>query len=412
MSYPQIVTYILVVISLLSSCELFGGGRGEEVGSGEVVWKVENQEILTVSTQPLIDDGNVYLIQNSRLKAYILAEGNLLWSTPICDVIRDCDYSRTISHDGDLLFIDKGFSIKAINKTDGSIVWNTTITTDADEVSGIGSPILSQDENYLYAGRKGYVLKLRKEDGEIIKRYPLDRLVPPGVVQGSTEPIISPFGDGRLYIPTSYINREEENTVSKGNVFCYNASTGQVQWEYKLENRYHVYTLSNGQQDSTLIRSTVYDAELTEEFIVVLAGSSVIALNRITGDKVWETFFSGEIEDGFDVGLTVDKGSIYIASAGWHATKLDLRTGEIKWRRDINSSNTSIPTVKNGRLYFNNSGGGAIWVLNTHDGSVIFNERPPNYSKDSYDVYISSLGVGEGYMVNVGSKAVYCLKVP
>lgn len=82
------------------------------------------------------------------------------------------------------------------------------------------------------------------------------------------------------------------------------------------------------------------------------------------------------------------------------------------WQRDIHFSNTSIPTVRNGRLYFNNSGGGGIWVLNTADGSVIYNQEPPGYDRDSYDVYISSLGVGEGYMVNVGSKAVYCLKVP
>jgi hypothetical protein len=37
---------------------------------------------------------------------------------------------------------------------------------------------------------------------------------------------------------------------------------------------------------------------------------------------------------------------------------------------------------------------------------------PPGHKTDSYDIYISSLGVGEGYMVNVGSKAVYCLTIP
>ena len=78
----------------------------------------------------------------------------------------------------------------------------------------------------------------------------------------------------------------------------------------------------------------------------------------------------------------------------------------------IRNSNTSIPTVQDGRLYFTNSGGGDIWVLDTRDGSVIYNKKPPGHSKDSFDVYISSLGVGEGYMVNVGSRAVYCLKVP
>lgn len=39
---------------------------------------------------------------------------------------------------------------------------------------------MSQDEQYLYAGRKGYVLKLRKSDGQIVQRYELDRMVPDG----------------------------------------------------------------------------------------------------------------------------------------------------------------------------------------------------------------------------------------
>ncbi len=89
-----------------------------------------------------------------------------------------------------------------------------------------------------------------------------------------------------------------------------------------------------------------------------------------------------------------------------------MNTGDIIWRRNITYSNTSIPTVQNERMYFNNSGGGGIWVLNASDGSVIYHENTPNYKNDDYDVYISSLGVGEGYMVNVGSKAVYCLRVP
>ena len=112
------------------------------------------------------------------------------------------------------------------------------------------------------------------------------------------------------------------------------------------------------------------------------------------------------------MGLDVQGDAIYAASVGRYAHRLDLQTGREDWRRNITYSNTSIPTIQNGRFYFNNSGGGGIWVLDTEDGSVIYHENTPNYSNDSYDVYISSLGVGEGYMVNVGSKAVYCLRVP
>tara|TARA_R110002124_G_C8936826_1_gene512397 strand:- start:33 stop:590 length:558 start_codon:yes stop_codon:yes gene_type:complete len=151
MNYSLFITHVCLCAALLSSCELFGG-RDEGPGGGEVVWKVENQNILTVSTQPLIENGIAYFIQDSQLKAYTLKEGKHLWNMRLCQQLRSCDYSRTIVHDGDLLFIDQGFFIKAISKASGALRWSALITNDATEVSGIGSPVMSQDAEYLYAG--------------------------------------------------------------------------------------------------------------------------------------------------------------------------------------------------------------------------------------------------------------------
>lgn len=241
---PKIVTYILTISALLSSCDLFGGGK-DGVKGGEVVWTVQNQtESLTVSTQPAIDESHVYFIQDAKLKSYTLEEGNRRWSEQICQQGRTCDYSRTIVQTEDRLFLDQGFNIQAHSKTTGNIIWETDITDDAREVSGIGSPVMSQDEQYLYAGRKGYVLQVRKSDGEITRRYPLDRLVPEGVTQGATEPIISPHSDNILYVPTSYFDPSGSypEEASGGNVFAFDASTGDILWqtrvEYKIDNHY------------------------------------------------------------------------------------------------------------------------------------------------------------------------------
>ena len=408
MWYGKILTYLFLIVSMLSSCELFGG-HNNSVQGGEVVWKVENQEILTVSTQPLISKGNVYFIQDAQLKAYTLKGGKRLWSKQLCQAGRTCDYSHTILENNDRLFIDQGFSIQAHSKTNGSILWETSVTSDAEEVSGIGSPIMSQDEEYLYAGRKGYVLKVRKSDGKIIHSYPLDRLVPEGVTQGSTEPIISPYGDGILYVPASYYDRttpgEEE---FGGNLFAFDSNTGEIKWEtkvqYYIENYY-----TEEPNDSLKVSPPIYDIAVSKSLIILLHGKAIVALDRATGKIEWINNFPNS---GFDVGLTIEGDGIYAASVGHHAHKLDLYSGNERWRKDITFANTSIPTVQNNRLFFTNSGGGSIWVLDVANGNTIYHKRPPNYTNDSFDVYISSLGVGEGYMVNVGSKAVYCLKVP
>lgn len=411
MSYVKIVTYIIITSSVLSSCELFGGGnkKDEKVAGGEMVWKVENAEELTVSTQPAIEDGRVYVIQNANLRAFVLKTGKHLWSNQICDSGRDCDYTRKIILDEAKIYYDQGYDILAVDKTDGSLIWETDVTSNGDEVSGIGAPIMSQDENYLYAGRKGYVVKLRKSDGQIVRKYPLNRLVPEGVIQGSTEPIISPFGDNILYIPTAYYNFSTGKFG--GNIFAFEAGTGELIWEkhlkFKVPN-----PITEEPADSGFVHPPIEDIALTESSIVALAGREVVVLNRFTGEIRWFKY------DGFDVGLAVKNGSIYAVSLGSgpshppQAYRLDLQTGEIIWHTNVEYSNTSIPTVKNGRLYFVNSGGGAIWVLDTKDGSVIYRELPPGFKNDNFDVYISSLAVGDGYMVDVGSQAVYCLTVP
>lgn len=403
-----ILATILLQLIYVASCD----PDFDKPAPGEVVWSLENQRENLVGTQPLIQNGVVYFIQDGYLKAVTLAKGERKWSRQIARQ-GNGGYSHTILHSNDKLFIDRAFDIQAHLKSDGSIAWQTDITEDGREVSGIGEPIMSQDDTYLYAGRRGYVVKVRKSDGQIAARYPLDRMVPEGVTQGSTKPIISPYGDGILYVPTSYFDHSESTPeeASGGNIFAFDVSTGNIIWERHITVTIpNTYTQESG--DSLEISPQFYDIGLTENRIIAIGGSAAISLDRNTGEIQWKTLFIGDRVDGFDVGLVVHEDGIYIASAGWHATKLDLETGNILWRRNIKFSNTSIPTVQNGRLYFNNSGGGGIWILNTEDGSVIYNKNTPNHSKDNFDVYISSLGVGEGYMVNVGSKAVYCLRVP
>ncbi len=409
MSYCKLITCFIIVSSLVSSCELFGGGSDKEIPGGKVVWKVKNQtENLTVSTKPAIDETRTYFIQDAQLKAYTLAGGNHQWSTQICQEGRTCDYSRTIVQTEDRLYIDQGFTIQAHSKSTGRIIWETEITNDSEEVSGIGSPIMSQDATHLYAGRKGYVLQVRKSDGQVTNRYPLDQLVPEGVTQGATEPVIAPNED-ILYVPTSYYDRTTPGEEEFGaNMFAFDATTGEIKWQNRIEYKIDNY-FTEEPDDSVLVSPPIYDIEVTDSTIVALQGKAVVAIERRTGKIRWINNFP---ESGFDVGLAVQNGGIYAASVGHYAHKLDLETSEKLWRRNITYSNTSIPTVQNGHMYFTNSGGGSIWVLNTTDGNTVYHQRPPNYKNDSFDVYISSLGVGEGYMVNVGSKAVYCLTVP
>lgn len=403
------IIWLLAIGLLLASCGIFGGNTPKKAKPGEIVWRVPNSEVFTISTQPAIDGKQVYVIQDASIKALLLSNGQELWRHKICQSGAECDYSHKIIYSNTKVFYDQGYNIKAFDKKNGKQIWKTHITDIPDETSGIGSPVMSQDAKYLFAGRDGYVVKLRKSDGKIVRRFMLDRMVPEGENQGSTNPIISPFGDNILYVPASYYNRSAPNGKKYGaNMFAFDAGTGELIWEKHLK-----FTVDNPYphipKDSLTASPPIYDIALTASSIIALQGKLIVSINRHSGKIQWFKFFP---QSGFKVGLSVKKDAIYAASNGHYAYKLDLKTGEVIWTRDIFYSSSSITTVENGRLYFVNNAGGAIWVLDTKDGSVIYRELPPNYKNDDYDVYISSLAVGEGYMVDVGSKAVYCLTVP
>jgi outer membrane protein assembly factor BamB len=152
-----------------------------------------------------------------------------------------------------------------------------------------------------------------------------------------------------------------------------------------------------------------YDADISDDLVVFPAGQTIYALDRFTGEKRWETFFE---EDAFDIGISIGKGMVYVGSLQQHVYALDLQTGEVLWQTYSPGSITTILTVKDGRVYFCNEAGGQLWVLDAKTGKVIWNGFPPEYEEDQDYYYLSPLAVGEGYMVNVGSRKMYGLTVP
>lgn len=220
---------------LISSCELLGiGGKNkDDTQSGEVVGRIENQQENIVRIQPAVDKNRTYFLQDGRVKSAALEEARIVWSNKLVNQGSGA-FSRKMIQTTDRIFVEIGSEIRAYDKANGDLMWKNIVSETSAEISGLGGPIMSQDTDYLYAGRRGYVLKVRKEDGQVVRRYPLDRLVPEGVTQGSTEPIISPGGDV-LYVPTSYYDRttpgEEE---FGGTLFAFNAITGEVLARYSF----------------------------------------------------------------------------------------------------------------------------------------------------------------------------------
>lgn len=407
MYFKQLLNIVSIIVLLAGSCT---DSRRDSARLGDIAWSIAHNEEQLTRVQPLIDGNNVFFYQDGYLKSTKLSNGSLNWEAHVWNNNSGGSFRNLLSDEKNI-YLDRGFFFRAYAKQTGHLVWNTHYTKDGSAFSGLSGPRISQDEHYLYLPRKGRVLKVNKSSGEIKREFFLDRLVPQSIshLQGATDPIAY---EDMLYVSTAYFDTVSTPVMSKGNIFAFNKSTGDLVWERKGPQKVQP-TEEFEATDSLLMESPIDDMDVFGDYLIAGVGPSMLLLNRHSGEMIWHIPLKNRMFAGapgeentfgaIDVGLAVDETGIYLVTLDGTARKLSWETGDEIWSVDITYSNTSIPTVMDGRLYFNNSGGGGIWVIDAATGAVLFNSRPPEGS------YISSLGVGSGYMVNIGNLKVYCL---
>jgi outer membrane protein assembly factor BamB len=296
-----------------------------------------------------------------------------------------------------MLFLNHSGWIKAFDLETGSVMW----MTDLDVLGSIDLSIMTQNASHLFLGRRGEVIRLSKSSGAIDLTIRLDSLKQGDLVQDAFDPVVAP--DNLLYVPTFY---RPPDQPYKGNLFCYNAQTGDYVWGIRVPDR-KVYLSDLG--DSVSASTGLEKCAVEDSLVVICPGQFVYAFNRFTGQKVWERFFE---HDAFDVSLTIEGGRIYLGSINPGVFALELVSGQTLWHTKTKGGGSiqTILSIAGSRLYFCDSS--RLWVVDIGQGAIMWNGFPPEYISDRFAVYLSPVAVGEGYMVNVGSKRVYCLTVP
>ena len=416
----SILVILVISFSFFFSCDVFNGNDESEPLSGEageIIWSVDHQKTQAVSTQPLIDDNRVFVLHDGFLRAYELKTGERIWSQTIFNSDKTRIFALNLLADDENVYIDWGFSFAAFKKESGLQVWRNNYTGDGTTFSGLAGAKISMNDTYLFLPRKMKVLKVDKENGNVASEFPLMESVPEGIEQGATQTLPSSFGDNILYVITNMWDTTLEQPLLRGNVFAFDINSGEPKWIYTPPNK--VKATDEFEADSLQVETNLGDIRITDEHVYV-SGGLILKLNRQTGMPVWirplkSQRFPGipgeeNTADGVLGGMDIDNQGIYLATAGGFALKLDPETADEIWRVDVIFTVQGIVTVLDKKMYFNNDGGSGIWIIDTETGKVLFNENPPGQQENRDDVYVSSLGVGEGFMVNVGGIRVYTLR--
>ena len=116
-------------------------------------------------------------------------------------------------------------------------------------------------------------------------------------------------------------------------------------------------------------------------------------------------------DDAFDTAVRVAGGAVYLGSLSETVYKLDLTQGDVLWKYKTVGSIVTVLTVVDGMLLFVNPGGGQIWIFDADSGSVLWHGFPPEYRTDRYATYLAPLAANDEYIVAIGSKKIYGLKL-
>ncbi|WP_017347772.1 outer membrane protein assembly factor BamB [Pantoea sp. A4] len=308
----------LMSVTLLSGCSLFSGE--EDVVKMAPLPKVENQ----------------FNPQEA-------------WSTSVGDGVGDF-YSNLHPawQDGTVYAADRFGIVKALDANNGKVKWKVDLSENpgffSHNISALLSGGVTVSGNLLYIGsERGQVYALNTEDGKIVWQAK-------AAGEALSRPVVS---DGLVLIHTS-------NGMLQG----FDQATGAAKWSVNLDMP--ALSLRGESAPATAFGGAIVGGDNGRVSAVILSQGQLIWQQRIS-----QPSGATEIDRLSDVDTTpvVVNGVVYALAYNGNLSALDLRSGQILWKREIGGVKDLI--VDAGRIFtvdqddrviaLNTDGGVAIW---------------------------------------------------
>lgn len=337
----------LLSVTLLSGCSLFSG----------------EEDVVKMSPLPTV--------QNQF-------DPQTAWSTSVGDGIGDF-YSNLHPAflDGTVYAADRHGIVKAMNIADGKEVWSVDLSEKTGWLSRNRPALLSGGVTvagaHAYIGsEKAQIYALNTADGTIAWQTRV-------AGEALSRPVVS---DGLVLVHTS-----------NGILQALNESDGAVKWTVNLD------------MPSLSLRGESAPTSAYGAAIVGGDNGRVSAVLMQQGQMIWQQRISQatgatEIDRLSDVDTTpvVVNGVVYALAYNGNLTALDLRSGQIMWKRELGSVNDFI--VDGGRIYLVDQND-RLLALNTEGGVTLWTQSDllhRNLTAPAlYNGYLV-VGDSEGYM--------------
>ena len=303
----------------------------------------------------------------------------------------DFDWPRWRGPNGDGISMETEWDPKAL-KEGPKILWKTKV--------GMGHSNIAIKGKYIYTmGYKGrekgdHVYCLNIDTGEEIWRYLYTGKM--GTYGTQTTPTI----DGKFLYTLS----------ADGQIFCFKLKNGKLLWKKDLVN-----DLKSLESNYGFATSPVVEGDL----VILNAKTSGIALNKKTGDKIWEGEVNTDTEGNYFATPVIydhdDKRYVLIFS-GSGLFSIDVETGGMVWFYEwtqAGAPNVADPVVFDKKVFLSHSEANACCVLldiSGNEPSVLWeNENLRNHVSTSvyFDGYL--YGIDGDYFSNIKKCSLRCI---
>lgn len=310
----------LISVCLLSGCSLFNSE--EDINKMAPLPKVQNQ--FTAAT---------------------------LWHVSVGDGVGDYYSNLHPAFINNMVYAaDRIGVVKAVNVENGKLFWKTHLSRKtgffADRKSALLSGGITLDKQHLYIGsERGEVFALNRNDGTIAWRVPV-------AGEALSSPVVS---DNLLLIHTS-----------NGMLQALNTADGTSRWVVNLGSS--PLTLRGESAPTVAVGGAIVGADNGLVNAILLNQGQLVWQQRIS-----QTTGASEIDRLNDVDTTpvVAKGVVYAQAYNGNLAALDLRNGQIQWKREIGGVKNLF--LHEDRIYLIDQNDRVI-VLSTDNGVPIWRQ--------------------------------------
>ncbi len=374
--YSCTIAMILTPTISMADSEMFQAnlertGVYDDIGpeeNPELVWKFDAGS--AVFSTPLVYDGTVYFVSfEGGVYAVDKEDGSVIWEKDL-----EGEPSFQIALNEEILLVGLRFSdeennsyLMSLDRMTGEENWRF----ESEHQTGLSTPVI-YDETAFLTSVQGYLFSLDLRTGEELWRLP---------IQGRQGQIV--ISDGTLYF-------QDSSQV----LHAISSDLGQEEWRipspptkrgaFGTPSADHccIFTIRNNDVSGSVTKINKHTGELEAEFKIEFPSLSTIslandvvffgdegeghagahgymnAMDTDSGELLWRFETEGFVRGA----ASIARDTVYFGSHDHYMYAVDRHTGEMKWRYKTDAGIASTPAIVDGRLYFG-SIDGHLYVL-------------------------------------------------